>query len=160
MKDNTGFIAKAGLIAAFYTVLTMLSSLFGLSSGALQLRLSEMLCILAALSPAAIPGLTIGCFISNILSGCILWDTIFGTIATLLGALGTRLLRNKRYLAFLPPILSNTLIIPLILSYAYNIKQALWLLTLSVFISELISCGILGQITYKIMSTSIFKQES
>ena len=150
MKNNTQFVAKAGIIAALYIVLAMLSTALGISSGPVQLRLSEMLSILAFFTPAAIPGLTLGCLISNVLSGCVIWDIIFGSIATLLGAIGTWLLKKNRFLSLIPPILSNTIIVPLILSYAYGIKTALPLLMLSIFVSEFISAGILGHITYTI----------
>lgn len=150
MKSNTQFIAKAGIIATLYIVLTLVSNLFGMAAGFIQLRLSEMLAILAIFTPAAIPGLAIGCFISNILSGCIIWDVVFGSLATLIGAIGTWYLKKNRFLALIPPILSNTVIIPLVLSFAYHIETALPLLMLSIFLSEVVSCGILGHICYTI----------
>ena len=144
MSRDTKMLAQSGLIAALYAVLCMVSTALGLSSGAVQLRLSEALCLLPCLTAAAVPGLTLGCLIANILSGCILWDTLFGTFATFLGALGTRLLREKGIISALPPVLSNTIIVPLILSYAYHLDQALGWLMLSVGLGELLSCGVLG----------------
>lgn len=150
-QSKTKFLAVGGIIAALYVVLTMVATAFGLSSGAIQVRISEALCILPVFSPAAIPGLFIGCIISNILSGCIVVDVIFGSIATLIGAVGTYLLRNKsRYLAILPPIISNAVIVPLVLKYAYGLEDAYWYLVVTVGLGEVISAGILGLIVYKI----------
>ncbi len=149
MNNKTNKLALAGIIAALYVILTMITSIFGASSGLIQIRLSEALCILAAFTPAAIPGLSIGCLIANILSGLALWDIIFGSIATLIGAIGTWLLRKNRILACLPPVIANTLIIPPILILEYGISKAYIVVVASIFLSELISCLILGQIVYK-----------
>lgn len=148
MKTKAKFIVTGGIIAALYLALTMLTSAFGLSSGPVQIRLSEALCILPAFTPAAIPGLFIGCIISNTLSGCLITDIIFGSLATLLGAVGTYFLRKNKFLAIIPPIASNTLIIPLIFKYCYHIESAVWYMVLTVGISEILSCGILGLFLY------------
>lgn len=104
-----------------------------------------MLCLLPILTPAAIPGLTIGCLLANVLSGCILWDVVFGSLATLLGALGTYALRRRHpALAALPPILSNVIIVPLVLAYAYHIDEAIPYMMLTVGAGEVISVGVLG----------------
>ena len=89
-------MTQAALIAAIYTVLTMIAAGFDLASGAIQVRFSEALTIMPFFTPAAIPGLTLGCLLSNILTGCVLPDVIFGTLATLLGALGSCALRKTR----------------------------------------------------------------
>ena len=89
MSKKTAYITQAALIAALYTVLTMIAAGFDLASGAIQVRFSEALTIMPFFTPAAIPGLTLGCLLSNILTGCVLPDVIFGTLATLLGALGS-----------------------------------------------------------------------
>jgi len=143
------YVATGGLIAALYVVLTLVTSLFGFSSGVIQLRLSEALCILPAFTPAAIPGLFIGCLISNIISGGVIWDVIFGSIATLIGALGTYLLRKNRWLCLTVPIISNTIIIPLILTFAYQVPQSFWFLMLTIGVSEIISVGVLGELLYQ-----------
>ena len=101
---NTRYIAQAALIAAAYTVLTLLAAGFDLASGAIQVRFSEALTILPFFTPAAVPGLALGCLISNLITGCVLPDIIFGTLATLIGAVGTYALRSNRYLCALPPI--------------------------------------------------------
>ncbi len=147
MKKNTQVtqITQAAMIAAIYVVLTLVAASLGLDHYAVQLRFSEALTILPFFTPAAIPGLYAGCLLSNIMSGCIIWDVIFGPIATLLGALGTWLLRKRsKWLAPLPPIITNTIIIPLILAYAYQFEGSLPYFMVMVGLGEFLSCGILG----------------
>ncbi len=147
MNKHTLRLVEGGVTAALYIVLTLVSSALGISSGAIQLRLSEALCVLPAFTPAAIPGLAIGCALSNLLSGCIIWDVIFGSLATLLGAIGTYLLRKHPLLSLLPPIISNSLIIPFVLAYGYSVNEALWFLMLTVAAGEILSAGVLGWFT-------------
>lgn len=114
-KERLKFITAAACIAAIYAALTYLGGFFGLSYGPIQVRFSEALCVLPIFTPAAIPGLTVGCFIANIGSFNLL-DMVFGTFATLLAALLTYLWRNVRVknlplLALMPPVLINALII-------------------------------------------------
>ena len=122
---KTGFTARAvalgGVIAALYVALSMAAAALGLSSGVIQVRFSEALCILPCFTPAAIPGVTVGCFLTNVIAGGEPLDMIFGTVATLIGAVGTYLLRKNRWLAAVPPILANVLIIPWVLRYGYGI---------------------------------------
>ncbi len=149
MKTNkqVTMITQAAMIAALYSVLTFISAAFGLDRYAIQLRLSECLTILPFFTAAAVPGLTVGCLLSNLISGCVFWDVILGPVATLLGALGTRMLRlHSKWLAPLPPILANTLIIPFILSYAYRFNGSLPYFMLTVGVGEIISCGMLGML--------------
>ena len=82
-------IVQAALIAAIYVVLTYFISAFNLASGAIQVRISEALTILPVFTPAAIPGLFIGCLLSNLLTGCMPLDVVFGSLATQIGACGT-----------------------------------------------------------------------
>lgn len=107
-KTTTLYLTRGSLVAALYVALTYAAALFGLSSGAIQFRISEALSILPIFIPEAIPGLTIGCLIANLVSGSVVWDILFGTIATLLGALGARAIgriaKNKIWLATLPTI--------------------------------------------------------
>ena len=145
------YITQAALIAAIYTVLTLLAAGFDLASGAVQVRFSEALTILPFFTPAAIPGLTIGCLLSNTLTGCALPDIIFGTLATFLGAVGSFALRKNRWLCALPPIISNMLIIPFILTYAYHIPGGVPLFMLTVGLGELISCMVLGQLLLQVL---------
>lgn len=142
-KKNIQFLTQAAMIAAIYVVLTFVANAFGLANYAVQVRFSEALTILPVFTPAGIPGLFIGCLISNILTGCAIPDIIFGSLATLIGALGTRALRSNRFLAVLPPIAANAVIVPLILKYAYGLEP-LWLSFLTVTAGEIISCGVLG----------------
>jgi len=144
MKSKKRFIIQSAVIAAIYVVLTLVSSIFGLSSGVIQVRFSEALTVLPAFTPAAIPGLFIGCILANLMTGSIVIDIIFGSLATLIGAIFTRLLKNHKPLAPIPPILSNALIIPFVLVYAYGIEGSIWYFILTVGIGEIISCGILG----------------
>ncbi|MBR4095806.1 MAG: QueT transporter family protein [Oscillospiraceae bacterium] len=151
MRNNKAlFITNATIIAALYVVLTYAASMLGLSSGVIQIRFSEAMTILPFFTLTAIPGLFIGCLLANILSGAIVWDIIFGSLATLIGAVFTYLLRKKtKWLAPLPPIVSNTVIIPLVLTYAYGVPDGLPYLMLTVGIGEIISCGVLGMVLLK-----------
>ena len=90
------FIVQAALIAAIYVALTYLSSIAGLASGTIQVRISEALCILPVFTTAAIPGLWLGCFLANMLTGGIPVDVVCGSIATLIGAFGTYALRKHK----------------------------------------------------------------
>ncbi len=147
-NSNVQKIAIGGVIAALYVVLTMVAAAFGLASGAIQVRLSEALTILPVLTPAAVPGLTIGCVLANIVTGCLPWDVVFGSLATLIGAVGTRLLRKNPYIAWIPPVVSNMVIVPIVLQKVYGVEDAWWYLMLTVGAGEVISCGILGLLLY------------
>lgn len=142
-KKNTYMLTQAAMIAALYVVLTFLANAFGLANYAVQIRFSEALTILPCFTVAGVPGLFVGCLISNILTGCALPDIIFGSLATLAGAIGTRKLRGHKWLAPLPPIAANAVVVPLILKYAYGIEP-LWFSFLTVTAGELLSCGVLG----------------
>lgn len=147
MKNkNIFYISQAAMIAALYVVLTYIANAFGLASLTPQVRLSEALTILPFFTPAAIPGLTIGCLLSNWLTGCHLLDIIFGTAATLIGAVLTYALRRFPWLAPLPPIAANTIIVPWVLRFAYQMEDAIPFMMLTVGFGEIISCGILGMI--------------
>ena len=148
-RNQIRSLCQAAAVAALYVLLTLLSAVFGLSGGAIQLRLSECLCVLPVFLPAAVPGLFLGCLVSNLLCGGIIWDVIFGSLATLLGAWGTRRLRKRPRLALLPPVLANTLIVPAVLAWAYHVEQGYWLLALTVGAGELLSCGVLGGLLYR-----------
>ena len=144
-------MVQAAMIAAIYVVLTFIANAFGLANYAVQVRFSEALTILPYFTPAAIPGLFIGCLLSNILTGCALPDVIFGSIATLLGALGTYALRRWKWCAPICPIISNMVVVPLVLIYGYglliegfSVLQCFGYYCLTVGAGEVISCGILG----------------
>ena len=146
------FITQAAMIAAIYVVLTMFVSALNLASGAIQIRISEALTVLPAFTPAAIPGLFVGCLISNLISGCLPLDVVFGSLATLLGACGSFLLRKWKWAVPIPPILSNVLIVPLILTYVYHIPGGIPYFMVTVGIGQIISCGVLGMIIYNILA--------
>lgn len=155
------FLTHAAMIAAIYVVLTMIFQPFSFSE--IQVRIAEALTILPFFTPAAIPGLFVGCLIGNILGGCVLPDIIFGSLATLIGALFTYLLRKQnKFLAPIPPIISNIFIIPFVLRYAYGFNLPIPFMMLTVGIGEIISCGVLGMIllsTLEKYQYKIFKHE-
>lgn len=140
------FICQAAVIAALYVVLTYEFSAF--ASGVIQVRVSEALTILPAFTPAAIPGLVIGCLLSNTLTGCVLLDIIFGSVATLIGALGSYALRRHTWLVPIPPIVSNMIIVPFVLRFAYGATDAFPFMIATVGAGEIISCYLLGMILY------------
>lgn len=151
------FITHAAAIAALYVVLTLVAASFNLASYEVQMRLSEALCILPVFTPAAIPGLFIGCLISNFIAGAGPWDVVFGSLATLIGAVGTYLLRKIAlrgklgFVAAIPPIVSNMIIIPLVLYFTINAEWSIPMLMLSVGLGELIACGVIGTILFYVV---------
>lgn len=204
MRKETQDLTVAALIAAIYAVLTLVSNAFGLASGAVQLRLSEALTILPAFTWAAVPGLTVGCIIANLITGCALWDIVFGSIATFIGAVGTYFIGKNvarirahfsgigtrglhgqhglyglsgepdvsterktkvpslaiRALMTLPPIISNTLIVPKVIQLVYGSESAYWFLVVTVGIGEILSCGVLGVLVYRvIVRAKIFEEK-
>lgn len=167
VSNSLTTLVQAAMIAAIYVVLTLLANALGLANYAVQVRFSEALTVLPFFTPAAIPGLFVGCILSNILTGCLPLDVVFGSLATLFGAFGTYYIGKMsrvriraseetrhpqkkfsphKFLAPLPPIISNTLIVPFILSYVYQFEGAIPYFMLTVGIGEVISCGILGSI--------------
>lgn len=129
-----------GCIAAVYAGLTIL--LQAISFSAVQVRVSEALTLLPVLFPVAIPGLTVGCFLANILSPVGWMDMVFGTLATLIAAVLTRILRKNLYLAALMPVLSNAVIIGIMLHVAFG--EPLWMSMLTVGAGEALACFVLG----------------
>ena len=152
MKNkNVLFMTHAAMIAAIYVVLTYIFAPF--SFGEVQIRIAETLTILPVFTPAAIPGLFIGCLIGNILGGAILPDIIFGSLATLIGAIFTYMLRDQhKVLAILPPIISNTIIVPFVLKLGYGVNLPIPFMMLTVGIGEIIGCGVLGLVLYTALS--------
>lgn len=156
MKDKTLRLVQSALIASLYITLTLISNFFGIGNGVIQIRLSEALTILPIFTSSAIPALFIGCVLSNIITGCAIYDVIFGGLATLLGAYLTSFvwktstnIRNyklRKVLASIPTIICNTLIIPWILSKVYNFEDSILYFTVTIFLGEIISAGIGGQL--------------
>ncbi len=146
-NKNINFLTQAAMIAAIYVVLTYVFAPF--SFGEVQVRIAEALTILPVFTPAAIPGLFVGCLIGNILGGAILPDIIFGSLATLIGAFFTYQLRDKnKFLAPLPPIAANTIVVPFVLRYGYGVALPIPFMMLTVGIGEVLSCGVLGMVLY------------
>ena len=145
MKDKkVMFMVQSAAIAAVYVVLTTVFA--PISFGEIQIRFAEALTILPYFTPAAIPGLFIGCIIGNLTGGAIPLDILFGSLATLIGALGSYSLRRYKYLVPISPIVANTIIVPYVLYYGYGLTLPIPLLMLSIGIGEVISCGVLGMI--------------
>ena len=131
-SNKVTFLTQAAVIAAIYVVLTIIFAPF--SFGEVQVRISEALTVLPFFTPAAIPGLFVGCIIANLFGGAIPADIVFGSIATLLGALGTYALRKK----------SRFLIVPFVLYYGYGVNLPIPFMMLTVGIGEVLSCGVIG----------------
>ena len=145
-------LTRGALIAALYVALTYVSAAFSLSSGAIQFRLSEMLCILPIFMPEAVVGLTLGCLLANLLTGCVFWDIIFGAVATFIGAVGARLLRKLpeklKFIATVPTVLANAIIVPFVLMYAYGAPGSYFYFALTVGIGEVVCASVLGTVIY------------
>lgn len=143
-SSNTGiyFMTHAAAIAAVYIVLTMMFQ--PISFGPVQFRISEALCVLPFFTPAAVPGLFIGCLLSNFFCGAAVLDVIFGSLATLLGALGSYAVRERKWAVCVPPILANTLIIPWVLRYAYGSEDMILFAMGTVGVGEILAIGVLG----------------
>ena len=146
MKKTT-FITQGAVIAAIYVVLVFVFDYW--SFGPIQFRVAEALTILPVFTPAAVPGLFIGCLIANITGGAVIWDIVFGSLATLIGAVFTWKLRKKSpYFAPIPPIVSNIIIVPFVLRYGYGVALPIPFMLCTVGIGEIISCAVLGMVLY------------
>lgn len=147
---STLFLVQAAAIGAIYVVLTLVFA--PLSFGEVQIRFSEALTVLPYFTPAAIPGLFVGCIIANFLGGAIPIDILFGSIATLIGAVFTYKLRGNKWLAPLPPIAANTVIVPFVLYYGYGINLPVPFMMLTVGAGEVVSCGVIGMVLLTALS--------
>ncbi|MDH8676566.1 QueT transporter family protein [Fusibacter bizertensis] len=144
MNRNVNYVVKAGVIAALYVVLVMVFSFS--SFGPIQFRIAEALTILPYFTSAAIPGVFVGCLIANIVGGAVIWDIIFGSLATLLAAYLSYKLRKKAWLVTVPPILINTIVVGFLLKLAYGIPDGLLVLMGGVLMGELVSVFGIGMI--------------
>ena len=142
--DSALWMTQSAAVAALYVVLTVIFA--PISFGEMQVRISEALTILPLFTPAAVPGLFVGCLLGNILGGAVVWDVIFGSLATLFGAVGGYLLRRNRWLVPLPTVLSNTAIVPFVLRYAYGVTLPIPLLMVYIAVGEIISAYVLGEL--------------
>ncbi len=143
-KERLLYLAQGGIIAALYTALTLIFA--PISFAAVQVRIAECLSILPMFTNAAVPGLFIGCILGNLLGGAVITDVVFGSIATLIGAYIGHLLRKNRWLVPVPTVISNTLIIPLVLHYAYDVQIPIYLMMLYILIGEILGSFLLGEI--------------
>ena len=133
-----------------------------ISFGPVQLRIAEALTILPLFTPAAIPGLFLGCVLANLIGGAIVWDVVFGSLATLIGAVLGYLLRSNRWLVPLPAVLSNALIVPPVLRFGYSVDLPLPLMALYIALGEIAGCYILGELLATALlrhRKTIFKEE-
>lgn len=138
-------ITQGAVIAALYVVLTM--AFAPISFGPVQVRIAEALCIMPIFTSAAIPGLFVGCLIANLMGGGIIIDVIFGSIATLIGAVLGYMLRNNRWLVPLPAVIANAIIVPFVLKYGYGIVDvAIPILMFQILIGEIAGCYVLGEL--------------
>ncbi|MBO4883871.1 MAG: QueT transporter family protein [Clostridia bacterium] len=141
---TTRRLTQSAAIAALYVALTLIFE--PISFGAMQVRIAEALTILPLFTPAAIPGLFVGCLLANLLGGAIVVDVIFGSVATLIGAALGYALRSNRWLVPIPAIVANALIVPPILRYGYGLEMPLALLALYIAIGEIAGCYVLGEL--------------
>ena len=139
---KTKYLAEAAVIAAIYALLTIV--LAPISYGAVQVRISEALTVLPFFTPAAVPGLFVGCIAANIMSPYGLADLIFGSAASLIGAIGSYLLRKKPLLVPLAPVISNRIIVGAMLYYVYEVPLPLIVQMLYVALGEGVACYAIG----------------
>lgn len=149
------FMMQSAVIAAIYVVLVVVFNAW--SFGPIQFRIAESMVILPYFTPAAIPGLFVGCFLANFIGGAHILDVIFGSIATLIGAIGTYWIgkcnwKPAKWFISLPPILANTIIVPFVLRYAYGLEDAIWYMMVTVGIGEIIVCGIIGMVLWSVLN--------
>jgi len=144
-KEKIRFLAQGALIAALYAALTLLANALGLAIGTVEFRFSEALCVLPVFTPAAVPGLFFGCLLANLLCGASIFDIVLGSIASLLGAMGTYVFRKKPFLPYFSPVFFNTLLIPPVLYFAYGFQEiGFFPLVASFFLGEAIQVFFLG----------------
>lgn len=148
-------LTLAAMVAALYAVLSYFSNIFGLAYGPIQFRFSEALCVLPFLFPATAPGLFVGCLIANLLSPYGVMDIVVGSLATLIAAVWTGKVR-RWWLAWLPPVVCNTVLVGFTIGFAQvGLTAALpaaWIYNgLTVGIGELGVCLALGTILLRVM---------
>ncbi|MBO5373909.1 MAG: QueT transporter family protein [Clostridia bacterium] len=146
-KNRVMHLTYSAIIAALYVALSWVSNIAGLASGAIQLRLSEALCALCLFTPAAVPGMFVGCLISNLTMSAQPLDIVLGSLATLIGAYFGARMKNK-YLVPLPTVLANAIVVPLVVLICYtdgvNSLGAYLLIFLGVTVGEILSAYVLG----------------
>ena len=147
---TTRRIAHGAIIAAVYVVLCIIFQ--PISYGPIQFRIAEALTIMPLFTPAAIPGLFVGCILANIIGQGVIMDVIFGSLATLIGAVLGYLLRRNRWLVPIPAVIANALIIPFVLRYGYGITDIpIALEMVYILAGEVVGCYILGELLAAIL---------
>lgn len=142
------FIVQSAIIAAIYITITLIIA--PISSGLTQLRVSEALTLLPCFTPAAIPGLFVGCFLANLITGAFWLDIIFGSLATLVAAILTYFIYKyinaplNKWLAPLPPVIVNAFVVGWILFAVYDVGVPYWQCAVSVGIGQFLACYALG----------------
>lgn len=152
--NKTKKMVYGAVVAALYAVLTL--AFAPISYGPVQFRISEALTVLPLLFDFAIPGLTIGCVVANFLGGFGLYDIVFGSLATLLGTMGTRLLRKKPLLAMLVPVLSNAIIVGSMLYVIVPDSPALLYNILTIGVGEFVICLGMGLPLYYVLKKRLY----
>ncbi len=146
MNKKVKMLTQGATIAALYVLLTYLAAIMKLSSGVIQVRFSEALCVLPYFTPAAIPGLTVGCLLANFLTGGEPLDVLLGSLATLIGAVCAYLVRKHKWLVPLPSVLANMIVVPPVLMFVYGAEEAYPFLVATVGIGEVVSIYGLGML--------------
>lgn len=152
---------QGAAIGAIYVVLTLIFA--PISFGVVQFRVAEALCVLPFFTPAAVPGLFVGCLLSNVVGGAAPLDVIFGSLATLIGAFGSWYLRKHKWCVCLPPMIANTLVIPWVLRFAYGAEEMILFSMVTVGIGEILAVGVLGNVLLTALEAykgQMFKQQS
>lgn len=144
MNKKTKYLVQSGVIAAIYVVLAQVFGFMGF--GPIQFRIAEALTVLPFFTPAAIPGVFIGCLLANILYGGVLLDVVFGSLTTLLAAYLSYRLRKNKWMVTVPPILLNAAIIPFVLKYGYGVPDGIPFMMGTIFIGQFIVVGIIGMV--------------
>ncbi|VDN47594.1 QueT transporter family protein [Petrocella atlantisensis] len=144
MNKKTKYLVQSGVIAAIYVVLAQVFGFMGF--GPIQFRIAEALTVLPFFTPAAIPGVFIGCLLANILYGGVLLDVVFGSLTTLLAAYLSYRLRKNKWMVTVPPILLNAAIIPFVLKYGYGVPDGIPFMMGTIFLGQFIVVGIIGMV--------------
>ena len=147
---TTRRISHGAIIAAVYVVLCIIFQ--PISYGPIQFRIAEALTIMPLFTPAAIPGLFVGCILANIIGQGVIMDVVFGSLATLIGAVLGYLLRGNRWLVPIPAVVANALIIPFVLRYGYGLTEIPIVLEMVYILAgEVVGCYILGEVLATIL---------
>jgi uncharacterized membrane protein len=162
-RFSTRDLTLAAVVAALYAVLSYFGNIFGLTFGPVQIRFAEALTVLPFLCPATAPGLAIGCLITNLLSPYGPLDIVFGTLATAIAA-GLTMKMPRWYLAALPPIIVNAIILPPIWAWTEvgAVNSAFWAAVgfnaVTFIVGEAIACYVLGTLLLKALpKTGLFR---